>query len=178
MVENPVHEQLSGLSLKERWHVLYFDLRLSSRYHGERRRFFARLHHWSTALAALLGSATFVALLADAPTWSSLLLSGIVAVTAAVDTAIGFSARANTYGELARRFIELEREFIAATPSEGEYTRLLGARRLIEADEPPALPALVQRCHRDLMRLDGHPESAWPRLGWFGRWFAQVLPHA
>lgn len=178
MSQKSTQEVLTGLTLTERWHELYFDLRLSSRYHTERRRFFARLHHWFAAIAAILGSATFVALLTDAPKPLTLLLSAIVALGAGLDTVIGFAARAAAYGELARRFIELERQFIAANPDESKYAKILGERRLIEADEPPSMPLLVRRCHRDLMRQDGHPQSEWPPMGRLPRWFAQVLPHA
>lgn len=174
-------ERLTGLTLDQRWHVLNFDLRLSSDYHTERRRFFDRLHNWTTAVSAILGSATVVALLDGSGLGRQIALgcSLPVAIASILDTTIGFAGKAAKHSDLARRFIELERKFILAQPDETTYAQLLAGRREIEAEEPPALPALVVRCHRELARRDGHKEGdpGMPApLGFMRRHFAHVLP--
>jgi len=175
-------QRLTGLTLDQRWLALSFDLRLSSLYHTERKRFFNRLHTCLAAMSAVFGSATVAALLIDdMPQGKHLAIafSFVVAVGAALDSAIGFARRANDYGDLARRFIDLERAFIAAEASEEAYARLLADRRAIEADEPPAIRALVKRCHRELAQHDGYQdgENGMPAaLGFWRRHFAQVLP--
>jgi hypothetical protein len=168
------------MSLDERWHLLSFDLRLSSRYHAERRRFFDRLHTLVAGFSAVLGSATVVALMTDMSNGKEIavLLSFLVAVGAAMDSVMGFARKAADYGELARRFIALERAFLAIEPAtEAEYVKLVSERRAIEADEPPSMPLLVRRCHRELMRHDGYPADQWPAMTWLARCFAQLVPH-
>lgn len=177
MQQPSTFEKLTGQTLDERWHVLYFDLRLGSRYHTERRRFFLRLHQWFLVLSTVLGSATFVALLAEAPKALALSLSAVVAFGTGLDAVIGFAARANTHADLARRFIELESSFLKAECNEVEFANLQSLRRAVEADEPPPMPLLIRRCHRELMRHDGHEETRWPEMTRFQRWFAQLLPH-
>ncbi len=171
-------QTLTGLTLDERWHLLCFDLRLSSRYHVERRRYFDRLHTAVAALSAVLGSATVVALMSEMAHGRELaiVLSLAVAAGAAVDSVIGFARRATDHAGLARRFIDLERRFLAATAAESAYVELVAERRAIEADEPPAMPLLVRRCHRELMRHDGYDESQWPKMSLFQRMCAQLLP--
>lgn len=183
MSTTSTQERLTGLTLDERWYELNFDLRLSSRYHTERRRFFRRLHTVVAGLSALFGSATVAVLLTDMPGGKqvAVVLSLMVAIGAATDAVIGFSRKAEDYGDLARRFIELERRFLLSEPSEVTYLELLSERRLIEADEPPALPALVTRCHRELARHDGHKDgdAGMPAAqGFVKRNLAQVLPLA
>lgn len=181
MAEQSTQERLTGCTLDERWYQLAFDLRLSGRYHTARRRFFDMLHTSVAACSAVLGSATVVALLADIPGGKTLAIvfSLAVAVGAAIDSVIGFSRKAAEYGDLARRFIDLERKFLAAEPSEAAYIELLSDRRALEAAEPPAMSALVTRCHREIARHDGHRDgdAGMPAAqGFFERHFAHVLP--
>lgn len=178
MTNSSAQQMLTGLTLDERWHLLCFDLRLSSRYHVERRRYFDRLHTAVAALSALLGSATVVALMSEMANGRELaiVLSLAVATGAAADSVIGFARRATDHAGLARRFIDLERRFLAADATEAAYVKLMAERRGIEADEPPAMPLLVRRCHRDLMRHDGYDESEWPKMNLFQRMCAQLLP--
>ena len=67
---------------------------------------------------------------------------------------------------------------LAAEPSEAVSSQLFGHRLAIEADEPPAVPYLVRRCHHELARRDGYEkgeEGYPPEMGWFTRAFAQWL---
>lgn len=180
MATTCAHERRTGLTLDERWVELCFDIRLSSLYHVERRRFFEHLHTAVASLSAILGSATVVALLADVPQGRQIAIvaSGLVAIGAALDSVIGFSSKARTYADLVRRFIDLERAFLTTEPSETAYGDLLATRRAIEADEPPSVPYLVRRCHQELARRDGYKpgeEGYPPQMNWFTRAFANWL---
>lgn len=180
MTEISSHERRTGLTLHERWVELCFDLRLGSRYHVERRRFFEHLHTVVAGLSAILGSAAVVALLTDYAYGKHIAIaaSALVAVAAALDSVVGFSSKARSYADLARRFMQLERQFLLAEPSEQIYAELLAQRRAIESDEPPAVPYLVRRCHHELARHDGYEpgeEGYPPAMSWFTRAFAQWL---
>ncbi len=180
-MSNSVQQRLTGKSLDERWHALSFDLRLSSRYHAERRRFFERSHAGVCALTLMLGLATLAALLMDIENGRQIAIITLLlmAVGAAVDSLLGFVRRAGECARLARRFIELECKFLGAMPTEAAYVEMFVARRKLEAEEPPALPYLVQRCHREIALHDGYEdgEDGVPKpLGFFGRVFAHVLP--
>ncbi len=172
-------ERLTGLDLEQRWHVLNFDLRLGSKYHTARLNFFDRCHTVVATLSAFLGSTTAVALLADIPGGKNIAVacSLIVALGAAIDSVIGFTRKARQYGELMRDFILLEIKLIETPCSEVSYISLLKEKRLIEIKEPPGIPALADRCHIELARLDGlkDGDDGMPApQSWLKRHFAQV----
>jgi len=180
MNELSSHQRRTGLTLDERWLELCFDIRLSSLYHVERRRFFEHLHTAVAGLSALLGSATVVALLSDLPQGKQIAIvaSALVAIGSALDSVIGFSSKARAYADLARRFIDLERQLLTTEPDETAYGNVLAQRRAIEADEPPAVPYLVRRCHHEIARRDGYKpgdEGYPPEMNWFTRAFANWL---
>ena len=82
--------------------ALKFGANKSLRYHSARRSFLDTMHRTVMAVAAIGGSAAFVALIGD-----KILLAktaaATIAVVAALDVVIGFSERARHHDDLYRR---------------------------------------------------------------------------
>lgn len=170
-------QRVSGSSLPDRWYALDFDLRMSTRYHMVRKRYFDRVHTLISLANAIFGSATIAAVVAS---YEEVAVSAslFVALASSIDGVIGFSQRARTHDGLARRFIELECALLESEISEDSYRKNLAARRRLEADEPPAKEWLVRRCHREIALLDGHKDGddGVPALPAWKRFLANVFP--
>ena len=91
-------------------HALLFGVRRSVRYHNRRYRFFHSLNHWNMGLIPPFGWAAML----DAPcqVQSSYfpLLPPLWWLWSPLDLVIGTNTMARLHADLARRFIELERE--------------------------------------------------------------------
>ena len=145
------------------------------RYHVRRRGFYERTHAGVLFLALVFGSATIAAFSAefgkDWPLWLKLLPAALASVLSAADLIFGSSRKAWLHADLARPFIDLERE-LART--RGEVAEALIAetadRRLsIEADEPPVLRVLDTLCHNELTRAMGYPRDQQIRVAFWQR---------
>ena len=84
------------------------------RYHVRRRGFYERTHAGVLFLALVFGSATIAAFSAefgkDWPLWLKLLPAALASVLSAADLIFGSSRKAWLHADLARPFIDLERE--------------------------------------------------------------------
>ena len=149
-----------------------FGVRRSIRYHMRRCRFFDTVSRVTNGASLVFGSSTlFVLLYAQGPAWLSVLpaLVGAASIIALVYEA---PRMARLHADLARRFIELEQKLLAA-PGEVEAFRI--EKLAIEADEPPIHRVLDLLCRNEMILADGHDESNLYRASAFERLTAQVL---
>jgi len=165
---------MSADELENAWYGLQFGVRRSIRYHQRRRGFFDGLDKLGDMLAVLFGSAAIYGVLAAHSATLVVVASVVVTVVATLNLVLGSSRKAWLHADLARRFIELERQLLVE-PDEGVYRQLTAQRLSIEAEEPPILRVLDSLCHNEQLRAEGledqraGPISVWQRL------FAQVF---
>lgn len=145
-------------------------LRISVRYHQRGTRFFDTVDSWTKAISVLAGTAAVTIL------WQSVLNETLLLWVAAVITLLntfslvfGFSAKARLHADLVRRYLELESAVVGTVNPTTEFLASIdGKIRLIEAEEPPTLGALVTIAQNEIARQDGDESSIVP-VGRF-RW--------
>lgn len=160
-------------------HGLLFDVRRSVRYHNRRRAFFDRMSMLNTAISLVFGSAAAASVLGDRTILA--VSSGlIVTVCSSIDLVVGSAQKARLHYDLARRFIELEKQLVAMSPEDSSALCALKQTRLsIEADEPPVYRALDLLCRNEQLAADGwkrkkNPEQ-FSELTRCQRWTSQFL---
>jgi len=157
-------------------HELLFCVRRSVRYHVRRRKFFERFNLAVQALAVIFGSATIYAVLGQLGEAWAIGAAAVVTVTSAVNLVVDTPRLARLHYDLARRFIELEREIVGADAQDGAALRRWQAQRLeIETEEPPVLHVLNAICHNELARAMGYPREELARIGPLQRLFAHLF---
>lgn len=160
----------------EHWSLL-FGVRRSVRYHIRRERWFDGVHNLGALAAAVSGSAAVASLLArldPAPVTAAV---AVTAVTGACELVFGTAKAARRHNGLAREFISLEKDLVAAGDAPSEpCLRALQARRLdIEAREPPVLRVLDAICHDELVTALGIEDAQRSNVGWWQRWCAPIV---
>lgn len=168
-------------SLSSDWYQLLFGIRRSVRYHRRRSRFFDKWGKWTNALNIILGStavASTIALSGSASRCGRIVrfAGAIVAIVSTIDILISSSVAARNHSDLARRFVELEREM--STVNQQTMERLVdlkGKRLAIEADEPDIMRILDVMCHNDLVLADGGPSQQIYEISWFKRRLSQFV---
>jgi len=160
---------------------LLFGVRRSVRYHMRRVSFFYRAHKWLTVLAATGGVGTITALVIGS-SQATLVFGGVTAFFSVIDLVFNLAKRAREHNDLARRFIDLEKELFDA--EEGIDRMMLadltGQRLSIEKDEPPVLRVLDIICHNELVTAMDCGEEYEKRVMWFQRLcadFFDILPY-
>jgi hypothetical protein len=152
---------------------LLLRVRLSARYHQQRRRVYLRRARWAAYLniAASLGMVT--AVLKGAPIWLQVGLPFAVTLFTLADILFGFTAQAFEHQALYRRWMEVE-HWLAGSDLSDDGQRREAMQRIvaIEADEPPENHAAVDLCNNELLRAEGHPPAH--SIGWWGRLVAAV----
>ena len=138
--------------------------------------FFDRFHKTSTFLSALRGTATLASVLAKAgPVWT-LTFAAAVAVFSVIDLVVGTAPLARLHNDLAKRFIELEKDIIRSKDATDVSVSVFTAQRLdIEADEPPPLKVLDSICHNELLRAMGYDKTEFVEIKWYQRLFSQFI---
>ncbi len=155
-------------------HEVSYRLRLSIRYHQRRARFFDLWEKWIKVLVTLAGTSAFAALAFETVNTNiAKWIAALIAVMGVVNLVFAFSEKARTHANLVRRYSELEAELAAThTPKKGHLADINRRIRLIEADEPPTLGALVVLCQNEIALQEGHESSITPL-----RWYQRVLAH-
>ncbi len=155
-------------------HEVSYRLRLSIRYHQRRTRFFDLWDKWIKVLVVLAGTSAFATLTIEAADASiAKWISAVIAVMGILSLVFAFSEKARTHANLARRYSELEAELAAMrTPRKGNLVDIDRRIRLIEADEPPTLGALVVLCQNEIALQEGHDGQITPL-----RWYHRILAH-
>lgn len=108
------------------------------------------------------------------------LVTAVVAVTAvagACELVFGTAKAARRHNGLAREFIALEKDLVAAGDAPSEpCLRALQARRLdLEARELPVSRVLDAMCHDELVTALGIEDAERSNVGWWQRWCAPVF---
>ncbi|HYE35498.1 hypothetical protein [Methylocaldum sp.] len=154
-------------------HQILLRVRLSARYHQQRRRVYLRRARWAAYfnIAASLGMVA--AVLKDAPLWLQLGLPFAITLFTLADTLFGWTAQAFDHQALYRRWMEVERWLVGSELSdEGDLREAMQRIVAIEADEPPENRFAVDLCDNELLRAEGHePHHA---VGFLGRLAAAV----
>lgn len=157
-------------------HALLFDVRRSVRYHVRRRMFFDRINLAASAASVIFGSAAMAAMLGGLGQEWVMAAAGMVTILSAINLVVGSSRMARLHADLARKFIELEKQIISAGDAAvGSILVFKTARLDIEAEEPPVLRVLDTLCHNELMCAMGYPASQQVNVSWYQRLFAQLV---
>jgi len=127
--------------------------RRSVRYHLRRVRFFDAWNRRIAILSLISGTAVAASLLASAPAWIGIAFGGTIAALQAIDLIAGTATKARLHSDLARSFINLERELTLAD-ADAPVAPLIARRLEIEADEPPVLRWLDLLCHNEMSRSE------------------------
>jgi hypothetical protein len=156
-------------------HNLQFGVRRSIRYHNRRRRFFDGFDRLVKVLSVIGGSAAVVAVTARYPQLG-MVLAGVVAVLSAISLVVAPAQAARLYGELARRFANLEYKMkCVRDPNADQLNEFEAERLLIEADEPPPMRVLDIICHNELCEAMGEDDCEFYKVGLLQSLFAQVI---
>ncbi len=161
---------------RAKYHEVLYRLRLSVRYHQRRVRFFDAWDLWAKGLSVMAGTAAFAALWKDSsqPYAALWFMAGITGLTT-ISLVFGFSSKARLHSDLARKYLELESTVVTnITPTEQFLADVNGKVRVIEAQEPPPLGALITICQNELARQEGHEDHIVP-VPFYQRWLAQFF---
>lgn len=162
--------------MEETTHSLLFGVRRSVRYHVRRRMFFDRLNLSASAASVIFGSAAMAAMLGNMGKEWIMAAAGIVTILSAINLVVGSSRMARLHADLARKFIELEKQIIMAGDQADDSLLAFQAIRLdIEAEEPHVLRVLDTLCHNELMRAMGYPPKDMVPVAWYQRMAAQFF---
>ena len=155
---------------------LQFAVERSKRYNTSRQRFFERGHNFTTVVALLFGSSTFVGVLQGLNAWIIALLGIVVAASAAIDLAVGLANKANKHADLSRQFNDLEQAMnLVDDPARNDIISWTNRRLEIEKGEPPKKPVLDVLIHNELIRARGLPKEEMVKLSAWRRRTAQFL---
>ena len=155
--------------------ALLFGVRRSVRYHMRRCRFFDLFHSTTSVVGVIAGSSAIFAVLSEHPKLT-VAAGAIIAVASAIDLVVGTGAMARLHNDLAKKFIQLEKDIVlAGEPTEEIVRRFTGRRLEIEAEEPPVLRALDRLCHNELLRAMGYPTAEMVYIPRLHRLFAQFI---
>lgn len=153
--------------------ALTYRSRLSMLYHRKRERFFSLCDKWSTALTLVAGSAAFSRFVTEEPI--AIVIGLVVVVASMLKLVLGWSDKARAHALLAQKFIQLDAAMAAAGPTTADQLDSFESQLIaLDADEPPALSALVRLCQNELDRSQGKykPSNALSR---HERWFCHLF---
>ena len=150
---------------KDMWWELYYHIRQSGFYHERREAFFHRWHKLTLFCSIIFGTGAIYALFGP-PESSTLAGIGatIVSVTSALDLVVDTSGQASIHRDLRRRFADIEVDQLGTRRqlTDDEIREIRGMVRDVEADEPPALPTIVDLAHNDFVLRAGKREDLKP----------------
>lgn len=156
-----------------RYFALTYRSRLSTLYHRKRERFFSLCDKWSTAATLIAGSAAFSRLTTDEG--GAVLIGVIVVIASMLKLVMGWSDKARAHALLAQKFIQLDAAMAAAGVMTADQLDTFESQLIaLDAEEPPALSALVRLCQNELDRSQGQYQSA-NALAWRERWFCHLF---
>lgn len=152
---------------------LLLRVRLSARYHQQRRRVHLRRARWAAYFNVAASLGMVAAVLKDAPLAVQIGLPFAITLFTLADTLFGWTAQAYEHQGLYRRWLEVE-AWMTDVDLREESPQREAQRRIvaIEADEPPENRAAVDRCDNELLRAEGHEPAH--VLGWWGKLAAHV----
>lgn len=163
-------------AIKDKEWELLWGVRRSVRYHMRRCRFFDMFHSFSNFVGVFAGTGAAVTFLSGLNPHIAVLSSMIVAAMSSLDLVVGTGPKARLHNELAKQFVELEKDMVLAGPIVSEDAlKALEARRLeIEAGEPPILRTLDRLCYNELAQAMGCRNS-YIKIPFWQRWLANFI---
>ena len=160
-------------------HALLFGVRRSVRYHNRRYRFFHSLNHWNMGLIPPLWLGRHAGRSLPSPILVFPLLPPLWWLWSPLDLVIGTNTMARLHADLARRFIELERELtLLKEPTDEELGIFTDRRLAIETDEPPIKRILDILGHNELMLGLGYSRDELYYVPGYKRMLAHIINFA
>lgn len=152
---------------------LLLRVRLSARYHQQRRRIFLKRARIAAYLNIAFSLGMVVAVLKTAPTAVQIALPFGITLFTLADTLFGWTSQGFEHQSLYRRWLEVEKWLLGIDLND-ESKRREAMQRIvaIKADEPPENRAAVDSCDNELLRAEGHAPAH--KIGWWGRLAASV----
>lgn len=167
--------QIIEPELEQEHYEIMFHVRRSIRYHNYRRDFYDTLQLLTTFISLLMSSAAVATVLSNHKT-SSMVISLVIASINAINLVLRSSEKGRLHTDLAKRFIEIEKNLISCEIVTNEILRKCNADILvIEADEPPVKVLLNARCHNEILRADKADDSYYVRLSFLQNSLAQIM---
>jgi hypothetical protein len=100
----------------------------------------------------------------------------VVTLFSALNLVVGTVRMARLHEDLARKFVDLEKDIVVAGDlSENAYRTFCAKRLEIERDEPPVLRVLDSICHNELLRAMGYDRTHYVEIAWYQRLLAQFV---
>ena len=170
------------IKLDNERHDLLWGVQRSVRYHMARKRFFLNWHHVTSALVVIFTSSTATVLLTTAFGISgsgaavAAGLAAVAAIAAALDMVFAITQKAWTHGDLAKQWINLERDIVKSNPRDENALKAFQDQRLvIEMEEPPILEVLDIQMHNALCKARGFAKSQQYKIGFFQSLLSQFV---
>lgn len=160
---------------------LLFDVRRSVRYHTRRRHHYDVMHRCVLFVALVFSSATVVTFAGevskDWDLWVKSLPAVLVSILAALDLVLGTTTQSWLHADLARQFIDLERQLETrkGEPFDILLPEITDKRLQIEATEPPILRVLDTLCHNEMIRAMGLDREQEVKVNFIQRFFAPLF---
>ena len=149
---------------------LLWPTRRSIRYHHYREAFYDSWRMRTAALNLLLSTGSIATFMAEIP-YAPLIGGVLIAVFSTFDLVVGYASKARLHNNLARRWVELEKQIVAAGTGAAKMADQFKAARLdVEADEPPIKRVLDVFCHNELARAtysDSEVDSNIKLIKWY-----------
>ena len=161
-------------SLEGRWRDLLFGLRVSQRYHERRWQFFLSCNQMVSFVAVFASTTGAIALLFLDWSWAWVLVVAVAAVGLA-DLIYGSARKAGQHAVLKREFVLLERQMILLDCSEEALKKMVAARLVVEANEPPIKRNLAKMAHNDVLRSMGYGPKEKLSISWIKRQLAHIV---
>lgn len=159
-----------------RWQLL-FAVRRGVRYHRRREQFFEMCRGVAAFITAVAGSvgagALFTSKFPEGVPW----LVAIAAGAGGVELVFRFGARARRHADLARDFVELERDIErrGADATMMDLVDFRDRRLEIESHEPKILNVLNVICDDEVSVAMGVSEKHLSNVRWYQRWLASFV---
>ena len=160
---------------------LLFDVRRSVRYHTRRRHHYDVMHKCVLFVALVFSSATVVTFAGEVSKewdlWAKSLPAVLVSILAALDLVLGTTTKSWQHADLARQFIDLERQLETRKNESLDILlpEITDKRLQIEATEPPILRVLDTLCHNEMLRAMGHDRDQEVKVNFIQRLFAPLF---
>jgi hypothetical protein len=150
-----------GPDLNSEKRNLLLGVRGTVRYHCRRRMFFDSLYKWSQALALISGSATVVIVISKyADGTLTIWFAAAVAISSALNPVFGFVHSSRVHSDLAKMFIDLEKQIVLDVNPTVESMKAFTTQKLmIEAKRPLTLKNLMNEENKRLVGFSNRPES-------------------
>lgn len=156
------------------YYYVAFAVEKSRRYHSKMRAFYEWCYYLTRAATALTGTASFFVVLAN-DLGIAKYLTGVVAVSAALDSVFRFNRKARVHDLLCRRFTDLSAKIAVWEPKPAALRKARAVRLLIERDEPPVRRLIDLQSHNEECRALGKAEGLLIPLSLGQRTFGYVF---